>query len=100
MKVAIFDFDNTLVETPYEESIDYMDTSKWFPEMKAVVATGSLNRCDTDKKQKGRAISYMSDGGNLDFNRPKVHIPTPSKLRSIDAKYFERNSKYGKVYKG
>ena len=28
MKVAIFDFDNTLVETPYEESIDYMDKSE------------------------------------------------------------------------
>jgi len=59
-----------------------------------------LNRCDTDKKQKGTARSYMSDGGNLDFNTPEVYITKPSKLRSIEEKCLERNSTYGKVYKG
>ena len=77
----------------------YLD-QPFFPEMLSVEHTGSLNKCDTDQQKKGRAISYMSDGGNLSFNAPKVHIPKPSKLRSIDVKYLERNSKYGKVYKG
>jgi len=88
------------VKPKIKETIDYMNPRNWFSEMSGVKATGSLNRCDTDKKQKGNVTSYMSDGGNLSFNTPEVHIPKPSKLRSIDAKYYERNSKYGRTYKG
>ena len=34
MEISIFDFDNTLVETPYPESIDYMDRDESLDEKK------------------------------------------------------------------
>ena len=34
MEISIFDFDNTLVETPYPESIEYMDQNESLDETK------------------------------------------------------------------
>ena len=34
MEISIFDFDNTLVETPYPESVEYMDQDESLDETK------------------------------------------------------------------
>ncbi|SVE27319.1 uncharacterized protein METZ01_LOCUS480173, partial [marine metagenome] len=40
----------------------YMDKSKWFVEMNGIEATGSLNRGESERKKKGTATSFFSDG--------------------------------------
>ena len=55
-----------------------------FPEMNGVVATGSLNRCDTQRKVGEKGTSYMSDGGNPLYNTPKFVPPSPKRIRDME----------------
>ena len=43
MEISIFDFDNTLVKTPYPESVDYMDQDESLDENKWTFKTKERN---------------------------------------------------------
>ena len=74
------------VKPKIKETLDYMDTKNWFPDMSNVRATGSLNSCDTERKDRPLGISYFTDGGDLSFNRPKFVPPSEKYLRDLNRK--------------
>jgi hypothetical protein len=65
------------------------------PETIGVIPTGSLSEI---KPVNAKGKSYMSDGGNMNYNLEQWIPPTP-KLKSMKEKHFDRTSKFGRIYK-
>jgi hypothetical protein len=74
------------IKPKIKETRDYMNPRNWFGEMSAVRATGSLNSCDTERKERPIGISYFTDGGDLSFNRPKFVPPSEKHIRDLNRK--------------